>query len=69
MMHRSEKLLVNGDEEYFNEKRSVNVRVDGAAHLAELFPRPGDADEYHPSPWFCPSVGKPKVMVRSGLLG
>jgi hypothetical protein len=41
MMHRSEKLLVNGDEEYFNEKRSVNVRVDGAAHLAELFPRPG----------------------------
>jgi hypothetical protein len=36
MMHRSEKLLVNGDEEYFNEKCSVNVRVDGAALLSEL---------------------------------
>ncbi len=34
------------NQEYFNEKRPVNVRVDGTAHLAELFPRPGDADEY-----------------------
>ena len=41
MMHRSKKLLCSGDEEYFNEKRSVNVRVDGTAHLAELFPAPG----------------------------
>jgi len=49
MMHRSKKLLCSGDEEYFNEKRSVNVRVDGTAHLAELFPRPGGADEYQPS--------------------
>ena len=37
MMHRSKKLLVSGDREYFNEKRSVNVRVKGTAHLAESF--------------------------------
>jgi hypothetical protein len=41
MMHRSKKLLGSGYQEYFNEKRPVNVRVDGTAHLAELFPRPG----------------------------
>jgi len=35
MMHRSKKLLCSGDEEYFNEKRPVNVRVEGTAHLAE----------------------------------
>jgi hypothetical protein len=35
MMHRSKKPLVSGDREYFNEKRPVNVRVDGTAHLAE----------------------------------
>ena len=46
MMPRSKKLPGSGDQEYFNEKRPVNVRVDGTAHLAELFPRPGDADEY-----------------------
>jgi hypothetical protein len=57
MMHRSRKLLCSGDEEYFNEKRSVNVRVDGTAHLAEIFPAPKGADEYQPSRWFCPSVG------------
>ena len=44
MMYRSKKLLSNGDQEYFNEKRPVNLRVDGIAHLAELFPRPGEAD-------------------------
>jgi len=55
MMHRSKKLLGKGDQEYFNEKRPVNVRVDGTARLAELFPGPRDADEYQPSPWFCPS--------------
>ena len=55
MMHRSKKLLGNGDQEYVNEKHPVNVRVDGVADLAELFPRPRDADEYQPSPWFCPS--------------
>jgi hypothetical protein len=38
MMHRSKKLLGSGDQEYFKEKRPVNVRVDGAEHLAELFP-------------------------------
>jgi hypothetical protein len=41
MMHRSKKLLGSRDQEYCNEKRPVNVRVDGTAHLAELFPRPG----------------------------
>jgi len=46
MMPRSKKLPGNGDQGYFNEKRPVNVRVDGTAHLAELFPRSGDADEY-----------------------
>ncbi len=40
MMHRSKKLLGSGDQEYFKEKRPVNVRVDGTAHLAELFLRP-----------------------------
>ncbi|HXM93592.1 MAG TPA: hypothetical protein VOA64_04945 [Candidatus Dormibacteraeota bacterium] len=35
MMHRSKKLLGSGDEEYFNKKRPVNVRVDATAHLAE----------------------------------
>ena len=35
MMHRSKKPLVSGDREYFNEKRPVNVRVEGTAHLAE----------------------------------
>jgi hypothetical protein len=34
-MHRSTKPLGIGDREYFNEKRPVNVRVDGSAHLAE----------------------------------
>src|SRR5438445_10783475 len=46
MMHRSKNLLGSSDQEYFNEKRPVNVRVDGTAHLAELFPRLGDADKY-----------------------
>jgi hypothetical protein len=41
MLHRSKKHLGSGGQEYFNEKRPVNLRVDGTAHLAELFPRPG----------------------------
>ncbi len=41
MMHRSKKLLGSGDQGYFNEKRPVNVRVDGTAHFTALFPRPG----------------------------
>ena len=41
MMYRSMKLLGSGEKEYFNEKRPVNVRVEGTAHLVELFPRPG----------------------------
>jgi hypothetical protein len=44
MLHRSKKLLGSGEKEYFNEKCPVNVRVDGTAHLAELFRRPRDAD-------------------------
>jgi len=40
MMHRSQKLLGSGDQGYFNEKGPVNLRVEGAAHLAEFFPRP-----------------------------
>jgi hypothetical protein len=32
MMHRSKKLLSSGDQEYFNEKRPVNARVDATAH-------------------------------------
>jgi len=38
MMHRSMKLLGRGDQEYFNEKRPVNVRVGGTAYLAEALP-------------------------------
>jgi hypothetical protein len=41
MMRRSKKLLGSGGQEYFKEKRPVNVRVDAAAHLAALFSRPG----------------------------
>ena len=55
MMHRSKKLLGSGEQEYFNEKRPVNVRVDRPVHLVELFGCPRAADEYQPSPWFCPS--------------
>jgi hypothetical protein len=33
-MHGSKKPLGSGDREYFNEKRPVNVRVDGTALLA-----------------------------------
>jgi hypothetical protein len=41
MLHRSQKPLGSGDQGYFNEKGPVNLRVDGTAHLAELFLRPG----------------------------
>jgi hypothetical protein len=34
-MHRSPKLVGDGDQEYSNEKHVVNVRVDGAPHLPE----------------------------------
>ncbi len=51
MMRRSKNLLGSGEQEYFNEKRPVNVRVDDTAHLAQhTSPNssraPGDADEY-----------------------
>jgi hypothetical protein len=59
MTHRSKKPLGNGDQGYCNEKRPVNVRVDGTANLVELFPGPGDADVYQPLPRFCPS-GRPR---------
>jgi hypothetical protein len=39
MMHGPKKLLGSGDQEYFNEKRLVNARVDGTAHIAEILPR------------------------------
>jgi hypothetical protein len=38
MMHRSKKPLRSGVREYFNQKRPVNMRVDGTAHLAEAIP-------------------------------
>jgi len=41
MMRRSKKPLGGLDREYFNEKRPVNVRVDGTAHLAAALPPPG----------------------------
>ncbi len=58
MMHRTNKHLCSGDQGYCNEKRSVNARGDGTAHLATFFARPRDADEYQPSSWYCPSVRK-----------
>ncbi len=62
MMHRSKKLLGSGNQEYFNEKRPVNVRVDGTAHLAELFPRLTDAVDtsHHRGP--VRVVGQPEVI-------
>jgi len=67
MMPRSKKLPGSGDQGYFNEKRPVNVRVDGTAHLAELFPRPAGC-------WRIRShhrgsvrvVGKPEVIQKRG---
>src|SRR5882672_9736771 len=41
MVRRSKKALGSGGQEYFNEKRPVNLRVDGPARLAELSPRSG----------------------------
>jgi hypothetical protein len=38
MMHRSQKLLGSGDQEYFNGKRPVNLPVNGTALVAALFP-------------------------------
>jgi hypothetical protein len=59
MMHRSMKLLGIGDQEYFNEKRPVNVRVGGTAYLAEaLPPHRGDADECQPY------RGSVRVVIR-----
>jgi hypothetical protein len=48
MMHRSMKLLRRGDQEYFNEKRPVNVRVGGTAYLEEAPRDRWDADEGPP---------------------
>jgi hypothetical protein len=39
MMHRSKKPLGSGDREYFNEKRPVNVRVDGESMAQHTSPR------------------------------
>jgi hypothetical protein len=36
MMHRWTKLLGSGGQEYFNEKRPVNWRVDGALHVRRI---------------------------------
>ena len=52
MMHRSKKPLVSGDREYFNEKRPVNVRVEGTAHLAEALGS-------------CPETGFWEINVRA----
>jgi hypothetical protein len=41
MMQRWHRPLGSGGQEYFKEKRPVNVQVDSPAHLAEIFPRPG----------------------------
>jgi hypothetical protein len=35
-MHRSQKLLGDGGQEYFNEKRLVNLRVGRRAQVAEF---------------------------------
>jgi len=49
MMHRSKKPLRNGVREYFNQKRPVNMRVDGidgTVHLVEVLPTArGHSDE------------------------
>jgi hypothetical protein len=34
-MHRSQKLAGDGDQEYSNEKRAVNVRLDGCGSMAD----------------------------------
>jgi len=61
MMHRSKKLPGSGDQEYCNEKRSVNESM--AQHISPNSSRaPGDADECQPSPWFCPSVSHPEAI-------
>ena len=41
MTHRSGGLLRRRNQQYFNQKRPVNLRVKGTGHLAELFPRAG----------------------------
>jgi hypothetical protein len=43
MTHRSKKLQRRGNQQYFNEKCPVNLRVGGKL-LAELFPRQGCRD-------------------------
>jgi hypothetical protein len=62
MVHRSKKLPGGGDEEYFNQKRSVNVRVDGTAHLAELFSRRGTLTNASHHRGSVRVVGKPETM-------
>jgi hypothetical protein len=52
MMRRSQNPLGSGGQEYFNEKRPVNLRIDGTAHPAEFFPR---MRECRPTMWFFPS--------------
>jgi hypothetical protein len=67
MSRRLKKLPGSGDEEYFNEKPPVNVRVDRTAHLAEpsLFPR-GMLTKtiHHRGP--VRAVGNPEVKIPLG---
>jgi hypothetical protein len=37
MMHCRKKLLAGGEQGYFNEKRPVNVRVEGTNAIAARF--------------------------------
>src|SRR6266446_9670119 len=49
--------------------RNVRSTPKSMSHLAELFPHPGDADEYQPSPWFCPSARQRfPYRIMEGLL-
>jgi hypothetical protein len=61
MMRRSQNPLGSGGQEYFNEKRPVNLRIDGTAHPAEFFPR---MRECWPTMWFFPSGGNPETNRR-----
>src|SRR5438445_5593685 len=49
--------------------RNVRSTPESMSHLAKLFPHPGDADEYQPPPWFCPSARQRfHYRVMEGLL-
>ncbi len=63
MMHRSKKPLVSGNREYFNEKRPVNVRVEGTVHLAEAL---GSCPERGPRKFL---LGHASVQTTEQYLG